>query len=124
MIKCLIVDDSKVVRKFIRNILENFQITPEEAEDGKDALSKCELTEFDVILLDWNMPIMDGFTFLKEFKAKYPNAITKIIFCTTENELSKIRDVLLNGANEYIMKPFDQEILRNKLIQTGIMKDE
>jgi two-component system chemotaxis response regulator CheY len=117
----LVVDDSKVVRKFGRRILEELSIEVFEAEDGKDGLEKCELNKPDVILLDWNMPIMDGITFLKEMRKNADYASIIVIFCTTENDFTKIQEAMLAGANEYIMKPFDSEIVKTKLIQTGVI---
>lgn len=117
----LVVDDSKVVRKFGRRILEELSIEVFEAEDGKDGLEKCASNRPDVILLDWNMPVMDGITFLKEMRKNADYASIIVIFCTTENDFTKIQEAMSAGANEYIMKPFDSEIVKTKLIQTGVI---
>lgn len=118
---CLVVDDSRVVRKFARKILEENAFQVLEAEDGLQALKVCREHESDVILLDWNMPNMDGMGFLKAFRETYPERATVIIFCTTENEFSKIQQAIMLGAQEYIMKPFDAEILMGKFRQTGVI---
>lgn len=124
MKKCLIVDDSKVVRKFSRSIVEALGFEASEAENGLLALETCEKFNPDVILLDWNMPVMDGLGFLENFKQKYPTTETKIVFCSTENELVKIKKAMETGANEYIMKPFDLEIVKNKFINIGLLHGE
>ncbi len=119
--KALIVDDSKVVRSVISSILTSFNIDFDQAENGLVALDKIRENHFDFIILDWNMPELDGVGFLK--KAKNENLITdtKIILCTTENEFEKINEALEMGANEYIMKPFNKDILEDKLKILGII---
>ena len=121
MKSCLTVDDSKVVRKVIIKMLGELNIEAREAENGQVALEECNKKMPDFILLDWNMPVMNGLEFLKIFRSNKSNDNVVIIFCTTENELSKIQEALSNGVNEYIMKPFDADVLKNKLIQTGII---
>lgn len=118
---CLTIDDSKVVRKVIIKMLNELNIESDEAEDGKVALEKCAIKMPDVILLDWNMPVINGLEFLKVLRSNKENDNVVVIFCTTENELSKIQDAISLGANEYIMKPFDIEVLKEKLTQTGII---
>lgn len=116
----LVVDDSKVVRLFARRILEELGFKVQEAEDGQAALTNCKAELPGFVLLDWNMPVMNGLEFMQVFR-KLPKAdAVPVIFCTTENEMSKIMTALENGANEYIMKPFDKEILAGKLSQLNI----
>ena len=117
----LVVDDSKVVRKVARKMLEGFGFTVEEAEDGAQALEQCakQLPEF--ILLDWNMPVMDGLSFLKELRKNHGTEKPVVIFCTTQNDLSFIEQAMQAGAQEYIMKPFDEDILQSKLMQVGLL---
>lgn len=121
MKKCLIVDDSKVVRKVVRKIVENLGFQADEACDGSEALTKTQETQFDLIMLDWNMPIMDGMDFFKKFKESVNFDACKVIFCTTENEMPKIQEAISEGASEYIMKPFDENIVRDKLQQVGLL---
>ncbi|MFN7709735.1 MAG: response regulator [Holosporales bacterium] len=121
MTLCLIVDDSSTVRKAIRYIVQDFSFTIEEAEDGEKALEKCHISMPDVILLDWNMPVMNGMEFLKAIRSEPGGSRPKIIFCTTENEFSRIQEAIVNGADEYVMKPFDKNIIREKLEQVGII---
>jgi len=118
---CLVVDDSKVIRKVARRILEELSFDIDEAVDGQDALDACERTMPDVVLLDWNMPVMDGLEFLKAIRAKTDVEQPIVIFCTTENDMSHIRIAIEAGANEYIMKPFDREIIEAKFSQVGLI---
>jgi two-component system chemotaxis response regulator CheY len=103
---CLVVDDSPTVRRFARKTLEGMSIEVEEAENGSAALKSCTVRKPDLILLDWNMPIMNGIEFLSAFRSTLSKS-TKIIFCTTEVEVARIREALEKGADQYIMKPFD-----------------
>jgi two-component system chemotaxis response regulator CheY len=113
---CLIVDDAKIVRRLTRSMLEEWPFSIDEAEDGKVAMGKVKEQMPDVILLDWNMPNMNGLEFLKWLRQEADGGDTPVvIFCTTETELSYIQDALMSGANEYVMKPFDNEILKSKL---------
>lgn len=124
MKSCLIVDDSRVIRKVARQIFEASGFSCEEAEDGKVALDYCQKTMPSVILLDWNMPVMDGLQFLQALR-KMPNGGEPVVvFCTTENDLKHIQEALTSGANEYIMKPFDAEIVRGKLCQLGVIESQ
>jgi len=118
---CLVVDDSKVIRKVARRILEELSFEIDEAVDGQDALDACDRNMPDVVLLDWNMPVMDGLEFLKAIRAKADVIQPIVIFCTTENDMSHIRMAIEAGANEYIMKPFDREIIEAKFSQVGII---
>ncbi len=116
---CLIVDDSAVIRKVARRILESLNFRVSEAEDGAKALGLCAEAMPDVILLDWNMPEMDGYHFLKALRQSPSGDIPKVLFCTTENDVGAIARALHAGADEYIMKPFDRDIVTAKLDQVG-----
>ncbi|QQR69377.1 MAG: response regulator [Alphaproteobacteria bacterium] len=118
---CLLVDDSRVIRKVARKILESMSFACEEAENGQLALDACKLGMPMCILLDWNMPVMNGLEFLVALRQLPEGATPKVIFCTTENDLEKIQAALTAGADEYIMKPFDGEILHDKLTQLGLL---
>lgn len=118
---CLVVDDSAVIRKVARRILEglDFQIT--EAEDGQQAISACQLVMPDAVLLDWNMPVMDGYEFLRALRQMPNGKSPKVVFCTTENDIAHIAKAMHAGADEYIMKPFDREIMTAKMQQVGLV---
>ena len=122
MKSCLIVDDSKVIRTVARRILEKLNFEIEEACDGKAALESCRRRMPDAILLDWNMPVMNGIEFLRELRERVDGGTTPVVvFCTTENDMQHIQEAIGAGANEYIMKPFDSEILETKFAQTGLL---
>lgn len=118
---CLVVDDSRVVRKVARRILEAHGYTVAEAADGQQALDACRLDMPDCVLLDWNMPVMNGLDFLKNLRAEYGPGNPPVVFCTTETDMSAIEQAINNGAQEYIMKPFDEEILVGKFEQVGLL---
>jgi len=118
---CLIVDDSSVVRKVARRIVEKFGYTVAEAADGTDALDYVNANPMpDAILLDWNMPQMQGIDFLESLRKMPGGKAPKVVFCTTENDLQKISRALWAGADEYIMKPFDEDILATKFATVGL----
>lgn len=117
----LVVDDSSFIRKIAKQILDGMGFEVTEAKDGADALSQCEQTLPDLILLDWNMPVMSGLEFLNKLRKLPHGDEPQVVFCTTENTRDKIVTALEAGATEYIMKPFDQEIIRTKLEQIGMV---
>ena len=118
---CLVVDDSGVVRKIARRILEGMEFTVIEAEDGAVALEACKQMLADAVLLDWNMPVMDGFEFLVQLRRMAGGDVPKVVFCTTENGIDHISRALHAGANEYIMKPFDKDIVIAKFQEVGLL---
>ena len=118
---CLVVDDSSVIRKVARRILEGMHFEITEAEDGADALGKCAERLPDAVLLDWNMPVMDGYEFLGNLRRLPGGDKPKVVFCTTENDVAHIARALHAGANEYIMKPFDKDIVEAKFQEVGLI---
>ncbi|MDW3207125.1 MAG: response regulator [Alphaproteobacteria bacterium] len=121
MKSCIVVDDSRVIRMVARKILEELGFEVIEAEDGQEALDECKKSMPDGVLLDWNMPVMDGLTFLKELRKLPSGGDPKVVFCTTENDLNHIQEAISAGADEYIMKPFDSEIVSSKFAQVGLL---
>jgi two-component system chemotaxis response regulator CheY len=116
MKSCLIVDDSTIVRKVARRILEDIDYIVDEAEDGQEAFDKCRQEMPDAILLDWQMPIMGGIEFLKLLRAYVGGQAPKVVFCVTENDIGQIALALKAGATDYMMKPFDRDILEAKFL--------
>ena len=118
---CLVVDDSSVIRKVARRILEgmNFQIA--EAEDGEKALKACEQQLPDAVLLDWNMPVMDGLTFVTKVRERAEWRDNTLMMVTTEGEHGQIVRALAAGAHEYLIKPFTPDALRDKLELLGLL---
>ena len=124
MKSCLVVDDSRVVRKVARRIVEDLGFNCEEAENGQLAYEHCQGQMPDCVLLDWNMPVMNGLEFLEKLREMDNGVHPKVIFCTTENDMSHIQRAMQAGANEYIMKPFDSEIIENKMVQVGLLESK
>src|SRR5487761_1703007 len=117
---CLVVDDSRTVRKLARRILEAHDYAVTEAEDGRRALEACRAALPDGVLLDWNMPVMNGIEFLRALRAEFGPDRPVVLFCTTETDMSFIAEALDAGAQEYIMKPFDADILIGKFADAGL----
>lgn len=117
---CLIVEDSRVIRRISRHIVEGLGMIAREAEDGRQGLTACDQAMPDLILLDWNMPVMNGLEFLRALRARPDGAGPKVVFCTTEYEAGHIREAIASGADEYVMKPFDHDTLLLKLQLIGI----
>ncbi|MDH5722309.1 MAG: response regulator [Alphaproteobacteria bacterium] len=121
MKSCLIVDDSRVVRKVASRIVHDLGFECREAEDGQKAYESCAQNMPDTILLDWNMPVMSGIEFLEKLRDMAGGDHPKVVFCTTENDISHIQRAMQAGANEYIMKPFDSDIIQSKFEQIGVL---
>lgn len=117
---CLIVEDSRVIRKITRHIVEGLGMTVSEAEDGQEGLEACSAAMPDLILLDWNMPVMNGIDFIRALRARPDGKSPKVVFCTTEYDADHIREAIAAGADEYVMKPFDHDTLHLKLQLVGM----
>jgi len=118
---CLIVDDSAIVRKLALQMAADMGLECRAAENGAMALAACDAAMPDVILLDWNMPVMDGIACVRALRARANGGSVKVIFCTTQNEIAQVAEALAAGADEYLMKPFDREALKGKLQQIGLL---
>ena len=121
MKKCLIVDDSRVIRKVSRHIVETLGLEVSEAENGREALDLCAAQMPDVVLLDWNMPVMSGIEFIVHLRRSAGGDKPKVVFCTTENDVDHIRQAMKAGADEYVMKPFDHDTLQIKFHLVGAL---
>ncbi len=120
---CLVVDDSRVVRKIARRILEGLGFEVAEAGDGVEALAFCAAAMPDAVLLDWAMPTMDGLEFVKRLRAEPGGGGPLVLFCSSETAPEQIALALDAGANEYIMKPFDGDIIEAKLTEVGLLQE-
>ncbi|HKF48202.1 MAG TPA: response regulator [Terracidiphilus sp.] len=118
--RALIVDDSRFARKMLRIMLEREGVECEEAEDGQTGLRRLHSgTHYDVALVDWNMPKMSGLDMVRKLRSEGLDEV-KVMMVTTESQADFIERSLNAGANEYLMKPFDEEALREKLALIGI----
>jgi len=121
MKRCLIVDDSRVIRRVAAKILQDLGFETEEAENGKKAVDAAKIRMPNVVFMDRDMPVMDGLSCVKALRALPHGNEAAVVFCTTENDVPDISQALEAGADEYIMKPFDGEIVRSKLCLLGLL---
>jgi two-component system, chemotaxis family, chemotaxis protein CheY len=121
MKRCLIVDDSRVIRRVANRIVEDLGFKAEEAVDGANALAATQVSMPDVVLLDWDMPNLSGLEYLIALRKLPKGDIPKVVFCATENDVEHIQQALDAGADEYIMKPFDSQIVRAKFDIIGVL---
>ncbi len=118
---CLIVDDSRVVRKVAARIVKDLRFEVAEAGDGAEALQLCRKQMPDAVLLDWNMPVMNGLDFLRALRREEGGKAPIVVFCSIENDVEHINEAIRSGADEFIMKPFDAEILQSKFTEVGLI---
>lgn len=118
---CLVVDDSRTVRRAARRMLQAHDFAVREAADGREALEACRAGLPAAVLLDWNMPVLDGLDFLRAARAEFGPDRPVVVVCTAEAGLDRIVEALEAGAQEYVMKPFDEAILRDKLVQARLL---
>lgn len=121
MKRCLIVDDSRVVRKVAGRIVRDLSFEVIEAGDGAEALQHCRQAMPDAVLLDWNMPIMNGIDFLRALRREKDGDKPVVLFCSTENDADHISEAIRTGANEFIMKPFDTAVIESKFAEVGLI---
>jgi two-component system chemotaxis response regulator CheY len=105
MKSCLVIDDSSVIRKVARRILEDLDFDVSEAEDGQH----------------WNMPVVGGVEFLAALRSQFAGKKPKVVFCASENDVATIARAMRAGADDYILKPFDREIVEAKLQEVGML---
>jgi two-component system, chemotaxis family, chemotaxis protein CheY len=116
---CLIVDDSRVIRKVSSKIARSLGYVPVEAENGEEALARCKQAMPDLVLTDWNMPEMDGIEFVAKLRAIPTPKEPVVVFCTSNGEAKDIHAGIAAGADDYIVKPFDDAALKAKLEKLG-----
>jgi two-component system chemotaxis response regulator CheY len=120
--RALIVDDSRAIRAIIARTLKELGVAETfEAANGKDALAAMAAKgPFQLAMVDWNMPVMNGYEFLVEARTTVTSEVMKIIMCTTETEVEQVAKALSAGADEYVMKPFTKEAVQSKLEMLGL----
>ena len=118
---CLIVDDSRMIRRVAGRIVKELGFTVTDAINGQDALDKCQMEMPTAILVDWAMPIMDGFDFVKSLRELPEGDFPTVVFCTSVRDVERIVEALAAGADEYIMKPFDSDIIESKFALAGLI---
>ena len=121
MKQCLVVDDSRVVRKITCRILEQLKLVATEAEDAASALKACRKSMPDAVLLDAHLEHAGSFEFLRSLRKEKDGDRPVVVFCTAENNLERITEALGAGANDYLLKPFDRDVLQDKLTQAGLL---
>ena len=120
MKQVLVVDDSPVIRKITRRILESMRLQTSEASDGRQALAACSFMMPDAIFVDSSMPGVDGYEFLRELRQMPGGERPKVVFCSTEHEVSQIARAMHAGADEFLMKPFDRKTVETKFASLGV----
>lgn len=116
---CLVVDDSRVIRKITRQIVERVGYDVVEAENGSEALTRCKVEMPDLILVDWDMPVMTGLEFVTALRRLENGFRPKVVFCTSKGTSMDVNQAFEAGADEYVTKPFDSEVLQEKLKRIG-----
>ena len=124
MRRALVVDDSRAVRMILSRFLKALNYEVFDASDGRVALERLEeVGPVDVALVDWNMPHMNGYEFIQSARADKQYDEMRIVMVTTETEMEQMTKALEAGANEYVMKPFTEEIIAEKLEMLGLGDD-
>lgn len=121
--KAIVIDDSRAIRTILGGMLRGLGFTVEEASNGREALMVLKANNPpQLALLDWNMPEMNGFELLQRVRANPAFNTMQIVMVTTETEMSQVARALEAGANEYVMKPFTPDIIREKLEIVGVLE--
>jgi len=123
-VRAIVIDDSRAIRTILGNMLREMGFEVGEAVNGRDAMMHLKASDPpDLAMLDWNMPEMNGFDLLVRVRANRAFDPMKIVMVTTETETSQMIKALEAGANEYVMKPFTKEVIREKLRLLGIIDE-
>lgn len=118
---CLIVDDSDVIRKVTRRLMDRMHFEISEADSGQAALAQCAKQMPDVIILDWLMPSMSGIEVMDALKNSSSDRLPYVLYCTTENDPADLSRAFAAGADDYLLKPYTREDLSAKLVSAGLM---
>jgi two-component system chemotaxis response regulator CheY len=114
MIQVLVVDDSPVIRKIARRILEGMQLTTSEASDGREALAACSFRMPDAVFVDAAMPVLDGYEFVRKLRNMPGGDRPRVVFCSTEQDIALIARAMHAGADDFLVKPFDRSAVESK----------
>ncbi len=117
---CLIADDSKIIRMVLSKILSNLGFEVIEAEDGEEVLEKCQKENIDLVIMDSRLQVMESIDILYLMRANKKISQPKVIFCSSVIDEDRIREALQGGADDYIMKPFDEDIIESKITILGL----
>jgi two-component system chemotaxis response regulator CheY len=121
-VQTLVIDDSGTVRTILARIMRSLGFEVTEARNGREALTRLQqMSKPEVVLVDWNMPEMNGLEFIRAMRADPNYEGTRVMMITTENEVSRVALALEAGADEYVMKPFTREIIVEKLLLLGVL---
>lgn len=121
MATCLIADDSKIIRMLLSKIMSNFGFVVLEAEDGEEVYELCVSNQPQLIIMDYNLPILDGIDVLYKIREDKKIKQPKIFFCSSFTDVDRIKQALNGGADDYVMKPFDEDIIASKLDIVGLL---
>ena len=117
--KILVVDDEAAIRRLLRNTLTRAGYAVVEAENGEEGLARCRAAMPDLVITDWNMPVMSGIEFVTALRAIPSANPPKVVFCTTNSGARDIHKGIAAGADEYVIKPFDEAALLTRLQSVG-----
>ncbi len=121
MKQVLVVDDSPVIRKIARRILEGMHLATSEAADGREALAACSFRMPDALFVDGAMPGLDGYEFLRKLRKMPGGDRPKVVFCSTEQDVALIARAMHAGADEFLIKPFDRSAVESKFGNLGLV---
>ncbi len=116
---CLVVDDSRMIRKVARRIAEGLGYAVVEAENGEEAIARCKAAMPDLVLTDWAMPVMSGPDFVAALRALPGGSASYVVFCTSMTGVHDIHRGIAAGADDYVVKPFDEATVTAKLRALG-----
>jgi len=117
--RALVVDDSTAIRRYLHEILESQGFEVVEAGNGREGLERISEQPVELVLLDWNMPVMNGLQMLQQLRSEPGAGDPPVMMVTIEHDLNQISQALESGANEFVMKPFTPEIILDKLALLG-----